>query len=193
MEKNNKELEGEELWNLDVIELLKPEIEPYVVDKHQVVRGLSIKKKNNNYCFDYVTSQQDVVIYGKNDVFDQEGERYVIPKIICELKYEGVNTGALIAISDTASKMKSIFPECKIILLVRYSGKSDKNRNELLLHWGQGFDRIMCLEDGKKKGKYVKGDYSKELEESPELNEKWRKLVDYIKEELAGPSEGFVK
>ena len=197
MAKNKKEPEGEELWNLDVIDLLRPEIESYVVAKHKVAKALAVKKKNNDFCFYSVFSEQDVVIYRGEDSFCREStgrdkDKCVIPRIICELKYEGVNTTALIAVSDTASKIKSIFPECKMILLVRYSGNKEEN-NEKLLRWGQGFDRIMCLETGKKKRKYVRGAFAMELQNSAKLKDKWKKLVKYIQEALSGPGEGFVK
>jgi len=183
------EPKGEELWNLDVVELLRPEVEPFIVNKHQIAKGLSVKKNNKEFSFEPVTSEQDIVIYDKDAVWQQDGKEHVVPKMICELKYVDLNTNQLIAVSDTASKIKSIFPECKMILLIRYRPGSD----ELLLHWGQGFDRIMWLETGEKRKDYEQGDFARELQGSTKLREKWEKLVKYIQETLSGPGEGFVK
>jgi len=84
---------------------------------------------------------------------DKNNKTIYIPKIICELKYDSINTHGLITYSDIASNIKAIFPLCKYLLLLRYRNNSSDNK---LLRNGKTFDKILCLDDGNAPKKSMK-------------------------------------
>src|SRR4030067_1747604 len=156
--KSNNEL----TWNKDLIEKLRTDLIKRVkgiyIEKGKILRDIFIVHEDENYKLQLGFFDQDIIIYTKTmDIsmfkevknikihnIDKNNETIYIPRIICELKYDGINTHGLITYSDIASNVKSIFPLCKYILILRYRGNSSPNK---LLRNGKTFDKILCLDD----------------------------------------------
>ena len=114
----------------------------------------------------------------------------IIPQVICELKYNGITSHGLIIYSDYAAQIKSIFPDCKYFLAMKY--KKSSTINKLFRH-GRHFDKIIAFDNGKSKGKYKKGDFLTELENNTNLREIFDEFVDEIKKVLRVKKTHFMK
>lgn len=123
---------NEELWNKDLIKAIADEIKTEFPTatffKGKVLKYIFLykdEKLGNQLQFGFV--DQDIVIYQETmDIADfkhvkniflhnnnDNRDNLVIPKIICELKYNDINSHGLITYSNYAADIKSIFPECK--------------------------------------------------------------------------------
>lgn len=200
--------EDEKLLNDDLIQLLREGIKCKGVktESKKVLRDIVVQKgKKNGYELQLGFFDQDIVIYkdsmkvgelknspniklhNNNKDNNKATFEIIIPKIIIELKYWGVNTHTLIVYSDIAHDIKSIFPKVKYILLMRY--KTDSSDNKLLRN-SKDIDKIIYFEDypenkkGKEKSKYSKGNFGKILNRNEAVRKKFNSLKDYIKEIL---------
>lgn len=202
--------ENEKKWNKDLIELLKEKIKckKIEIESKKVLRDIVVQKgKKNGYELQLGFFDQDIVIYkdsmkvgelknspniklhNNNKDNNKATFEIIIPKIIIELKYWGVNTHTLIAYSDIAHDIKSIFPKAKYILLLRY--KTDSSNNKLLRN-SRDIDKIIYFEDyhrnKNKQPEYKKGKFKKTIEnkstESKAIQKKFKSLKTYIKEIL---------
>lgn len=204
-------MKNEEIWNIDLLEILKEELK-YEFPKMQIFKGKVLKdiflNKNKNskkqkMQFGFV--DQDIVFYDdemdisklneidnilvhKNNVNNKD--KMVIPKLICELKYNGITSHGLITYSDYASDIKSIFPECKYWLAMRYRNSSTENK---LNRHGKNFDKIIFFDSGKSEGSYSKGDFKKQVESQSNLKERFDEFINEIKETLQEKETFFVK
>lgn len=200
----------EEIWNIDLIEILKEnltkEFPKIQIFKGKVLKDIFLYKNQNSHehkiQFGFV--DQDIVFYEnemdiskfyevENILIHNNSSRkskMVIPKLICELKYNGINSHGLITYSDYASDIKSIFPECKYWLAMRYRKSSTENK---LNRHGKNFDKIIFFDFGKSEGAYTKGDFRKQLEKQIELKNKFSEFLNEIKETLREKETVFIK
>ena len=187
----------EEIWNADLIEILKEELKeefPKIkIFKGKVLKDIFLNKNQDSekkkIQFGFV--DQDIVFYDdemditklneieniiihNNNVLNKD--KMVIPKLICELKYNGITSHGLITYSDYASDIKSIFPECKYWLAMRYRKSSTENK---LNRHGKNFDKIIIFNNGKSEGNYTKGDFKKQIETQEELK---KRLLEFLSE-----------
>lgn len=201
--------QSEVLWNEDLIELLQKEFPNLGIFKGKILRDIFLQKgKNNEFELQLGFFDQDIVIYNKEDLMDIEDLRnsksikihnndskqkntLIIPSIIIELKYDGVNTHGIITYSNIASDIKSIFPKCKYIFALRYNSGSSDNK---FLRNGKNFDNIIYFENNGSYGKrYEKNQFQKEIIQSSELKSKWESLIRFIKLTMKPESDSFLK
>ncbi len=198
-------------WNTDLIEILKKKLKkefPKVtIVKGKVLKDIFLSKNPNSHeqkiQFGFV--DQDIVFYDnemdisklnkiKNILIhnnnNKNKDKMVIPKLICELKYDGITSHGLITYSDYASDIKSIFPECKYWLAMRYRKSSTENK---LNRHGKHFDKIIFFDSGKSVENYKKGDFKKQIDSQPELKERYEEFINEIKETLREKETVFVK
>jgi hypothetical protein len=201
----------EVIWNIDLIEVLKEEI---IKDfpKIQIIKGKVLKdiflNKNQNsgkHKIQFGFVDQDIVFFEeqmdiselnkidnilihKNNINNKD--KMIIPKLICELKYDGITSHGLITYSDYASDIKSIFPECKYWLVMRYRKSSSENK---LYRHGKYFDKIIFFDSGSSNGKYQKGDFKQQIEEQSELRKIFFEFVSEIKNTLKEKETFFIK
>lgn len=114
----------------------------------------------------------------------------VIPKLICELKYNGITSHGLITYSNYASDVKSIFPGCKYWLAMRYWKSSTENK---LNRHGKYFDKIIFFDSGKSEGIYKHGDFKKQIKTQLELKKRFSEFLNEIKETLREKKTVFIK
>ena len=201
--------QNEFMWNEDLIALLQEEFPNLGIFKGRILKDIFLQKgKNNKFELQLGFFDQDIVIYDKRSVMNIEDLRnsksikihnnnkdqkdiLIIPSIIIELKYDGVNTHGIITYSNIAHDIKSIFPRCKYIFALRYNSGSSDNK---LLRNGKNFDNIIYFEKGRNSGKkYEKGQFKKELSKSPELRKKWDSLINFIKLTIESETNSFLK
>ncbi len=201
----------EEKWNIDLIEILKEELKmefPKIqIFKGKVLKDIFLSKNPNSYeqkiQFGFV--DQDIVFYDNEMDISKLNEienilihnnnihnknKMVIPKLICELKYNGITSHGLITYSDYASDIKSIFPECKYWLAIRYRKSSTENK---LNRHGKNFDKIIYFDTGKSEGSYKKGDFKNEIKSQSDLKHRFIEFINEIKETLKEKETVFVK
>ncbi len=200
----------EEIWNIDLIEILKEELMeefPKIkIIKGKILKDIFLNKNQNSrklkIQFGFV--DQDIVFYEEEmdiskfyeveNIFIHNNsgnkDKMIIPKLICELKYNGINSHGLITYSDYASDIKSIFPECKYWLAMRYRKSSTENK---LNRHGKYFDKIIFFDSGKSEGNYETGDFEKQLESHSDLRERFTEFKNEIIETLRERETVFVK
>ncbi len=128
------------------------------------------------------------ILLQKNNTTD--GNKLIIPQIICELKYNGITSHGLIIYSEYAADIKSIFPDCKYFLALRY--KKSSTANKLFRH-GKNFDKIISFNNGQSKGSYKKGGFLHQLKTDNELKNKFEEFIDEIKKVLQVRQTFFTK
>ncbi len=203
-------MKNEETWNIDLIEILKKELAkdfPKIkIIKGKVLKDIFLNRNQNlrTHKIQFGFVDQDIVFYEEEmDISKfykidnilihnnaRNRNKLVIPKLICELKYNGITSHGLITYSDYASDIKSIFPECKYWLAMRYRENSTENK---LKRHGKNFDRIIYFDTGKSEGAYKKGDFKAQLEIDPKLKKIFLEFIDEIKEALREKESVFVK
>ena len=117
-------------------------------------------------------------------------ETLVIPKIIIELKYDGITSHSLITYSSYASDIKSIFPQCKYFLALKY--KKGSSVNKVFRH-GRFFDKIIFFNDLKASNKYMDGSFQVDMSTDDDLKSRYDEFIDEIKKELRTKKTHFVK
>ena len=201
--------QSEVIWNEDLIELLQKEFPNLGIFKGRILKDIFLQKgRSNEFELQLGFFDQDIVIYNKEDLMNIEDLRnsksikihnnnsnqkntLIIPSIIIELKYDGVNTHGIITYSNIASDIKSIFPKCKYIFALRYNSGSSDNK---FLRNGKNFDNIIYFENNGSYGKkYVKGQFKEEINKSSELKSKWDSLVRFIRLTMEPESDSFLK
>lgn len=210
----------ERYWNDDLKTIIKKELEAdypnvKVESRWKVLKDifLNTSKTTPKHKLQFGFVEQDIVIfeetiniekfYGldhilihnnekdeKDELKKKKKNQMVIPKLIIELKYNGVNSHGLITYSDYASDIKSIFPECKYWLAIRYRKTSSDNK---LKRHGKNFDRIIYFSPEKSPGNYAEGAFEDELRNDSELKYKFEMFVEEIRKTLQPPDTGFVK
>lgn len=196
------------MWNEDLIELLQKKFPKLSISPRSILKDIFLQKgRNNEFELQLGFFDQDIVIYKKEDLMNIEDLRnsksikihnnnskqkntLIIPSIIIELKYDGVNTQGIITYSNIASDIKSIFPKCKYIFVLRYNSGSSDNK---FLRNGKNFDNIIYFENGESDEKYIKGQFEKEINTSPEIKRKWNSLVRFIELTMKPESDSFLK
>lgn len=182
----------EESWNFDLIEILKTRLNSkFKIVKGKVLKDIFFDKQKNGIQLGFM--EQDIIIYKEEldigfikkskSFYTHNNPRYklIIPIVIIELKYRGINTYTLCTCSVYASDFKSIFPDCKYLMLMRFRESSSESK---LTRHGRYFDRTFCLsERSTSKGKYKRGDFEKQLEEKT-LKANFDKFIDYLSEIL---------
>ena len=203
------DMQNELMWNKDLINLLQKEFPKLGIFKGRILKDIFLQKgKSNEFELQLGFFDQDIVIYHKDDLMNIEDLRnsksikiynnnsnkkntLIIPSIIIELKYDGVNTHGIITYSNIASDIKSIFPKCKYIFALRYNSRSSDNK---FLRNGKNFDNIIYFENSGNHGKkYEQGNFEKEMNKSPELKSKWKSLVSFIRLIMESDSDSFLK
>lgn len=202
-------MNSEQLWNNDLIKLLNAELskdyKKIKVKRCRVLKDIFMRYHDNGYFLQLGFFAQDVVIYEDEmnieEFYDVEGikihnidkdmgDRICIPKIICELKYDGVNTHSLITYSSIAYDIKSIFPNCKYLLIMHHKGSSSHNK---LMRNGKNFDGILYFKDGSANGKkYRAGDFEKELRTNKEMKKRYITLLDHIRATLTPSKNDYL-
>ena len=201
--------QSELIWNEDLIELLQKEFPNLGIFKGRILKDIFLQKgRSNEFELQLGFFDQDIVIYNKEDLMNIEDLRnsksikihnnnsnqkntLIIPSIIIELKYDGVNTHGIITYSNIASDIKSIFPKCKYIFALKYNSGSSDNK---FLRNGKNFDNIIYFENNGSYGKkYIKGQFKDEINKSSELKSKWKSLVQFIRLTMEPESDSFLK
>jgi hypothetical protein len=207
-EKEKKDRD-EELWNKDLIKAISDEIKTEfpnaTIFKGKILKDIFLyKDEKRGYQLQFGFVDQDIVIHDETmDISDfkpvkniflhnnkDNQDNLVIPKIICELKYNGITSHGLITYSNYASDIKSIFPECKYMLALRFKKSSSENK---LFRHGKNFDKIIFLSDKSAKGSYSPGQFLVELKIDPNLRERFIEFVEEIKSTLRIKKTHFVK
>jgi hypothetical protein len=183
---------------------LKGIIPNITIKKGRILRDVFCENNSTVYKLQFGFFDQDIIIYNETmdiskfrvleniKILNNHENIIYIPKIICELKYNDVNTHGVITYSDIASDIKSIFPLCKYLLLLRYRNSSSDNK---LLRNGKTFDNILCFDDEKAPEKsYTKGDFQDDLKKDHELHERYESFLEYVKINLIGrPKKHLMK
>lgn len=199
--------QNERLWNEDLFELLENEFPKLRIFKRKkILRDITVQKKEKTNEFELQLGffEQDIVICGKNDDINlpkkvpikihnnnsSEQNKIMIPSIIIELKYDGVDTHGIIKYSTIASNLKSIFPKCKYVFALRYNSGCGDNK---LLRDGINFDNILYFENSYKKSDYYKGQFKEEIKKSTEIKKKWKSLIRFIRSTMVPESDSFLK
>lgn len=208
--KNLTKDKEEELWNKDLIDAISKEIKSEfpnaTIFKGKVLKDIFLHKNSNlNYQIQFGFVDQDIVIYDEtmdvsdlkdvNNIFLHNNNvdnryRIVIPKIICELKYDGITSHGLITYSNYAADIKSIFPECKYLLALRYKKSSSENK---LFRHGKHFDKIIFFDNASSGKHYEKGQFQEELIQDVQLKEKFNEFIEELKIILRKKKTHFVK
>ena len=203
-------MQNEDLWNKDLIRILKKELKSEFPDtkiiKGKVLKDIFLNKnqKSSEYKVQFGFVDQDIVIYDEEmDISDfhsvneilvhnntNNKNKMIIPKLICELKYNGITSHSLINYSEYASDIKSIFPECKYWLALRYRNSSTKNK---LYRHGQNIDKIIFFDKDNSQRNYQTGDFHKEIKENPATNKIFKEFISEIKNTLKMKDTNFVK
>jgi len=203
-------MRDEDLWNKDLIEVIKKELNlefPNTkIVKGKVLKDLFLNKnqKSSEYKVQFGFVDQDIVIYDETmDITDfhklkniivhnntDNKNQMIIPKIICELKYDGITSHGLIIYSEYASDIKSIFPECDYWLALRFRKSSTVNK---LYRHGKKFDKIIFFDKGKSNKKYEVGDFEKELNLDGTLKKIFDEFISEIKKNLRIKETNFIK
>ena len=202
---------NEEIWNHDLIKILEEELKdefPRIkIFKGKVLKDIFLNKdkdsKKGKIQFGFV--DQDIVFYeDEMDISELNNienilvhnnnvgnkNQMIIPKLICELKYNGINSHGLITYSEIASDIKSIFPECRYWLVMRFRKSSTENK---LKRHGKNFNKIIFFDEGKSEGKYTSGDFKKQLNQQAELKIRFSEFLKEIKMILGQKETFFVK
>ena len=83
--------------------------------------------------------EQDILVFERNEAGDTE----IIPRVIAEVKFEGVTTHDTIVYSEKACRIRTIYPYVRYGLLL---GKMDRIPARVL-RLGQEFDFITVVSD----------------------------------------------
>jgi len=185
---------------------LKNEFPKIKIIKGKVLKDIFLNKdkKSSEYKVQFGFVDQDIVLYEETmDITDfhnldkllihnntNNKNQMIIPKLICELKFDGVNSHGLITYSEYSSDIKSIFPELKYWLVMRFRKSSTENK---LFRHGKNFDKIIYFDKGKSKKKYEVGDFKKELDTEPELYKIFHEFIEEIKLTLRKKETIFIK
>lgn len=199
----------EEIWNRDLIEIIRESLSSEFPDvsvfKGKVLKDIFLYNDEKfGYSLQFGFVDQDIVIYDQTmDISDFKNvkniflhnnkdnkEKLVIPKIICELKYDGVTSHGLITYSNYASDIKSIFPQCKYILAMMFQKGSSINK---LFRHGRFFDKIIFFNDMKATKKYVQGSFRMDLMNDDDLRSRFDEFLEEIRNELRTKQTHFVK
>ena len=206
IEKKDRE---EEVWNKDLITAIEKEIASEFpsakVFKGKVLKDIFLYKDEKlGYQLQFGFVDQDIVIYDETmDISDFKAvkniflhnnkdnhKQLIIPKIICELKFDGITSHGLIIYSNYAADIKSIFPECKYFLAMRHRKGSTANK---LFRHGKFFDKTIFFDDGKSKARYEAGQFLNELTSDIELKSRFDEFITEIKFILRSKKTHFVK
>ncbi len=137
--------------------------------------------------------EQDIVIFQEASVDHQLSRHFRmtsdwatvrVPRLVIEVKYNGINSHTLMTYSNIAQRIKGIFSSAKYYLLLRYDNKN----SETLLRHGIGFDRIVLLQrvKGAEWGdSYRSGDFEKQLVTETPLSNRFQKFLHILKLDLA--------
>ena len=100
--------------------VLKSKLLEKRMDEHQSFIELSVKEnrelKNDiskiNLALNKILENPNNILENSNNNSENKNQM-VIPKLICELKFDGITSHGLITYSEYSSDIKSIFPESK--------------------------------------------------------------------------------
>jgi hypothetical protein len=209
MSETEKKDRDEEVWNKDLIiaiqRELKQDFPKSTVFKGKVLKDIFLYKDDKwGHQLQFGFVDQDVVIYEETmDISDFKSvkniflhnnkdnrDNLIIPKVICELKFNGITSHGLITYSNYAADIKSIFPECKYMLVMRH--KKSSSTNKLFRH-GKTFDKIISFDDFSSKGSYIQGQFLSELENDTSLKNRFDEFINEIKETMRPRLTSFVK
>jgi hypothetical protein len=192
-------MSNEDIWREELTELLRDNLQNHdlEVDTRNILKDIFYFTEKDKKYLQLGLFNQDVVIYDENESLDIAGfdkltgikfhnidlktkrsGKLVVPKIILELKYIGVNTHTLITYSKISTDIKTIYPNCKYFFVMLYKGNSSHNK---LLRNGTSFDKILYFNDGiGKKGNYRKGTFKRSLKSNKEISKKFDILKSWI-------------
>ena len=206
-----RNMSNEVMWNNDLIMILINELKidfPNIkIIKGKILKDIFLHKdqKSLKYKIQFGFVDQDIVfyeeemnisnLYNVNNIKIHRNNKdrianMIIPKLICELKYNGVNSHGLITYSEYASDIKSIFPECKYWLALRYRGNSTENK---LYRHGKNFDKIIFFDNSKAVGNYQKGDFKRQIERQTDLKRTFEEFLEELKVSLRKNETVFIK
>lgn len=202
-------MDSEKQWNLELIDLLESDLKkrfPNIkLKKGKVLRDICCLRRNGKYELELGFFDQDIVIYEdeidlsdlpkvdniKVRNIDHDCRNSIwVPRIIIELKYNGVTTHGLITYSSIARDIKTIFPNCKYLFVLRYKKTSS---DEKLKRNGLNFDNIIYLDSGSAKDEYKKGDFKSDLENDSGVSSQYQALLKYITDQLEPSKSQFLK
>jgi hypothetical protein len=198
-------MSDEELWNIDLIDLLKEKLASEFADikvsKERILKDVSLFKDKTKNKLQFGFTDQDVVFYrdelnieslleSESIKIPSRSKLLIIPKLVLELKYNGIHTHDLVSCSEYASDIKTVFPDCKYWLVLRYKKTSSENK---LKRHGKNFDKIIFFEDDKKKKSYKEGDFLIQLENDNKMKKIFNDFIFEIKNTLNEENAPFIK
>lgn len=205
-------MDNEKQWNLELISLMKEEIQKnhanLILGSKPILRDIYFQKDKNKLPYIQLgLFDQDIVIYDESESIDtmdwakingirthnndKLSKKIIVPKVIFELKFNGVNTHTLITYSNIAYDIKSIFPFCKYFLLLYYRAGSSNNK---FLRNGKSFDHIVFFNDGvAPKKEYKEGQFSEYLKSDQNATSKFKNVIDLTNHYLTMESDLAVK
>ena len=201
--------ENDLLWSWDMQENLHKDLNPAFPEtkimKARVLTDIFLIQKKGLYQFQLKFMEQDLVIFNhimdisefmninKMNIENQDENfmgRIIIPRIILKFGFTGMSNEELMIENKIASDIKSIFPNCKYIVLFYYQGIF-KEGNERSLN--NVFDKIMYFINGKTPAEpiYRRGDMDFYRHDS--MKKKYPHLIKYIKTILRNEDIKFLK
>ncbi len=188
--------ENDLLWSWDIQKKLHQDLSPIFpktkIMKAKVLKDIYLNQINGKYKFQLEFVEQDVVIFShtmdmtefmnlnKMNIENQDEDfrgRIVIPRILIKLAFNGLTGKEMAAQSKIAMDIKSIFPQCRTILLSLYKGNILEVDGKNSVSY---FDKAVYFLPGKpgRNEIYRKGDFNARLDES--VRQKYEGLTQYI-------------
>jgi len=152
---------------------------------------------HEQYCPSLNCLEQDIVIGKRLPVpaairpyFYNVGQRSsgLIPRVVIEVKYQGVGSPAIMSASDVAGRIKSVYMDVKCYFLMRAGAKDAWT----LARHGTHFDRMYQLahchgnNDPQWPGAYEVGDLDEHLLDQ-QLSDRFDQFVQDLEDDLASP------
>lgn len=195
-------------WTWDVIESFRNDLiesHPRLkIMKTRVLKDIFLLQKRGIYKFQLDFIDQDVVFFDHvmdiaefmnlnkinigNQAEDFKG-RIVIPRIILNTNYSHPGEKEINRQSMIASDIKSIFPQCKFILLYRYKGKSyDPGYGQIRFP----YDKTVCFSSEFPLGnrRYAKGDFHSDRKKA--VKDDYDGLLSYVVKTLENDHMQFL-
>jgi hypothetical protein len=192
----------EALFRADLLEKLRQGLSHDLRDQSlqidqsvRVLSDLTVSMEGNAFTPSFNFLEQEIVIFGTASVDAQLAsyfrrasalEQLVLPRVVIEVKYNGITSHTLMTYTTIANRIKAIFGSTRYYLVLRYDNKSSAT----LLRHGMGFDRIAQLQmvSGRRGQRpiprYATGDFQRHLQTDSSLREKLDQLIATLRYDL---------
>ncbi len=196
------------LWTWDMIEELQADLSRYYpklkIMKTRILKDLFIVKKSGTYRFQLDFIEQDIVFFdhimditefmnmSKINIQNQAADftdRIVIPRVILNMHFATPDQRELEKQFKIEGDIKSIFPQCKYLLLFRYKGdyiakKNDKTTNQ--------YDKIVYFSKEKMPEEHVYKKGEVNVSKKGGIKNKYDDLIRYLIATLKNDNLNFM-